>query len=70
MDLSVLGALACWCYKSPRRPEKEAGAKQARELTQFLPHGKMTGEEALADGSTNLRRLGRGEPLLLLDETP
>lgn len=59
--------------KSPEKREekkKEAGATQTRELTQFLPHGEVTGEEAFADGSAHLGGLGRGETLLLLDKTP
>lgn len=56
--------------KAPNRLQKRRAPTQARELTQFLPHGEVTGEEALADGSANLRGLRRGEPLLLLDETP
>jgi hypothetical protein len=33
--------------------KKEEGAKLAGELTQFLPHGQVTSEEAFADRSAN-----------------
>lgn len=50
--------------------KRKAGSTQTGELTQFLPHGEVTGEEAFADGSAHLGGLGRGEAFLLLDETP
>ena len=58
--------------RKPRTARRRGGGRprQAGELTQLLPHGEMTGEEAFADGGAHLRRLGRREAPLLLNETP